>query len=163
MRPRALAILGAVSLLIVVACTASSRQMWGDQDTTDDFSFDVVQRVEVQVMDNASPGVDVPFDITIGNRTKETWRVDRISLQTFERGSYEIPLRSRTFQKQIAAGDTEKFEFWANANVTDPQIGTKKPVTIRTIVDFTSPQAKREEVFVRAINGSVVGGIQSSH
>lgn len=159
MRPRALLILGAISLAIA-GCSASGRQFLGETDSTNDFSFDVVQKVEVPIVGSGETRVDVPFEITIGNKTNTPWKVERIALQSFEQGDYQIPFRSRPFTKQIAPGAKEKFEFWANAIVTDPLLGTKQPLTLRTMVDFSSPQGDRHEVFVRGINGVIGFGVQ---
>lgn len=158
MRLRALLILGAISLAFA-GCTTSARQFMGETDSTNDFGFDVVQKVEVPVVSGVTR-IDVPFEITITNKTNTPWKVERIALQSFEQGDYQIPFRSRPFTKEIAPGSKEKFEFWANAIVTDPLLGTKQPLTLRTMVDFSSPQGDRHEVFVRGINGVIGFGVQ---
>ena len=150
MRPRALLILGAISLLFA-GCTHSVA---GEEDSTRDFSFDVVQTADPPIMGGFTR-IDVPFQITIGNKTDVPVKVERIGLQSFEAGDYQIPFRSRPFEKVIAPGAKEKFEFWANAVVTDPILGTRAPLVLRTMVDFTSVNGNRHEVFVRNVNGRV--------
>lgn len=161
MRFQALLILGAVSVFLAGCSGAgASRQFLGETDSTNDFTFDVVQKVDVPIVGSSETRVDVPFEITIGNKTDTPVKVERIALQSFEQGDYQIPFRSRPFTKEIAPGAKEKFEFWANAIVTDSLLGTKQPLTLRTMVDFSSPQGNRHEVFVRGINGTIGFGVQ---
>ena len=159
MTPRSLLILGAISL-VIAGCSASGRQLWDDEDSTNDFSFEVSQKERVPVVGNAETRVDVPFEITIGNKTHEPVKIERIALQSFEQGDYQIPFRSRPFEKTIQPGTKEKFEFWANAIVTDPILGTGAPLSLRTMVDMSTPGGARHEVFVRGVNGRVGIGTQ---
>jgi hypothetical protein len=156
MRVRAVLSLGALAILLA-GCTHSVADQ---EDSTRDFSFDIVQVSYPPVIGSGSTRIDVPFEVTIGNKTDHAVTVERIALQSFEMGDYQIPFRSRPFEKVIAPGAKEKFEFWANAIVTDPLLGTKQPLTLRTMIDFTSAQGSRHEVFVRGINGRIGFGVQ---
>jgi hypothetical protein len=155
MRVRTLLILGALAAMLA-GCTHSVA---GEEDSTRDFSFDIVQTADPPVIGNTTR-IDVPFEITIVNKTDAPVTVSRIAIQSFEVGDYQIPFRSRPFEKVIAPGAKEKIEFWANAIVTDPTLGTRAPLTMRTMVDFESPSGARHEVFVRGINGRIGFGMQ---
>ena len=154
MRVRTLLILGALALL----CAACTHSVAGQEDSTRDFSFDIVQKVDPPIVGGATR-IDVPFEITIGNKTDAPVTVNRIAVQSMEVGDYQIPYRPRNFERVIPPGGKEKFEFWANAIVTDPILGTRAPLTLRSMVDFDVPGGKRHEVFIRGINGRVGFGV----
>ncbi|MGZ7077803.1 MAG: hypothetical protein ACXVJT_00195 [Thermoanaerobaculia bacterium] len=149
MRARILMPLAAGILLCLAACTHS---VTGEEDSTNELSFSIVQTANPPIVGSIT-SIDVPFEITIGNKTAAPMTVNRISLQSMEVGDYQIPYKPRNFDRVIAPGAKEKFEFWANAIVTDPILGTRAPLTLRTMVDLTVSGGTRHEVFVRGING----------
>ncbi len=151
MRARALLPLATLLLLCAASC---SHSVAGEEDTTRDVSFSIVQSADPPISGSMTR-IDVPFEITIGNKTSEPMTVNRIAMQSMEVGDYQIPYKPRNFDKVIPPGAKEKFEFWANAIVTDPILGTRAPLTLRTMVDLSGAGGARHEVFVRAINGRV--------
>lgn len=151
MRPRTLLPFAAVVMVCAASC---SHSVAGEEDTTRDLSFSIAQSADPPIGGNMTR-IDVPFEIMIGNKTSQPMTVTRIGLQSMDVGDYQIPYRPRNFDKVIAPGTTEKFEFWANAIVTDPILGTRAPLTLRTMVDLSAPGGSRHEVFVRGINGRV--------
>jgi hypothetical protein len=152
MRARALLMI-AVSLAV-----GGCRTYSGDEDSTQDFAFNIVQKAVVPMAGETR--VDVPFTITIKNKTDAPVKVEHVGIQSFEAGDYQIPFRSRPFETVIAPGETKELEFWANAIVTDQLLGTTQPLTIRSMVDFSSSQGNRHEVFVRAVNDPIGFGLQ---
>ncbi len=130
-------------------------------ETTDDFDVDVEQLNSPMVMRGFST-VDVKFEVAVTNRTKAPVTLEHIALQSVGAGDYQIPSRSRPFHKMIAPWEQQKFEFWATAQVNDPDIGTKAPLTLRTTLTLTDGGKKRLESFVRRVNGRVVIGISGS-
>ena len=155
MRLRDLGVLALIFMLFA-ACTHGAA---GEEDSTNDFSFDISQKSNPPVI-SGTTRIDVPFEITIGNKTKAPVKVEHIGIQSFDQGDYQIPFRSRPFETVIPAGEKVKLEFWANAIVTDPILGTRAPLTLRTMIDFSSDNGKRHEVFVRGINGRLGLGIE---
>jgi hypothetical protein len=147
------------ALILAVLIAAGCRSYTGEEDSTNDFSFDILQAKEVPVV-SGQTRVDVPFSITIGNKTNTPVKVENIGIQSFEAGDYQIPFRSRPYETVIQPGQKATVEFWANAIVTDSLLGTTQPLTIRTMIDFSSAEGNRHEVFVRGINGVVGLGFQ---
>ena len=158
MRFRALLFVAAASLL-VLSCAHGAA---GEEDTTNDFGFSIIQKSYPPVM-TGSTNVDVPFEITIRNKTDRPWKVEHIGLQSLDMGDYQVPFRSRPFETVIAPGEQKDLEFWANTIVTDPINGTHGPLTLRTMIDFSSDQGKRHEVFVRGIGSRVTGSVPVGH
>jgi len=155
MRLKIVLILGVISML----AAGCSHSVADEEDSTNDFSFTVVQASYPPVLSNTTR-IDVPFAITIGNKTDAPVKVEHIGIQSFEMGDYQIPFRSRPFDTVIEPGKKATVEFWANAIITDPMLGTQQPLTLRTMIDFSSAQGNRHEVFVRGINGHFAAGAQ---
>jgi hypothetical protein len=144
-------------LLLAVSCeTATLVGTTGSsaEGTTDDFNVSIVQANAAMVMRNQSTA-DIRFNITIANRTQEPYTIKRITLQSMSGTDFVIPVRSRGFDKTIAAGAKAELPFWATAQVAD--IGTpRQPVTLRTIVNAVSEKGgERSETFTARINGRV--------
>lgn len=148
-----------VSLLPISCSTGAAVATTGEGgETTDDFDVDVEQ-LNAPMLMRGFNSVDVKFEVAVTNRTAIPVTVEHIALQSVGAGEYQIPPRSRPFQKLIAPGAQEKFEFWATAQVDDPTIGTKAPLTLRTMLTLKDAQGKRTESFVRRVNGRVAIGI----
>lgn len=127
-------------------------------ETTEDLDVDVEQLNAPMVMQGFN-SVDVKFQIAVRNRTQTPVTVSHIALQSIGGSDYQIPSRTRPFNRTIAPGAQEKFEFWATARVDDPTIGTKAPLTVRTMLTLRDAQGQRTESFVRRVNGRVAIGI----
>lgn len=127
-------------------------------ETTEDLDVDIEQ-LNAPMMMQGFNSVDVKFQIAVKNRMQAPVTVSHIALQSIGGSDYQIPPRTRPFNKTIAPGAEEKFEFWATARVDDPTIGTKAPLTMRTMLTLKDSQGQRTESFVRRVNGRVAVGI----
>jgi len=147
------------SLLPISCSTGAAIATTGEgSQSTDDFDVDVEQMNAPMLMPGFS-AVDVKFEVAVTNRTSRAVTLEHIALQSLGAGTYQIPSRSRPFHKTIAPGAQEKFEFWAAAQVDDPTMGTKAPLTLRTMLTLKDARGKRTESFVRRVNGRVALGI----
>ncbi|HJQ38015.1 MAG TPA: hypothetical protein VKB93_12825 [Thermoanaerobaculia bacterium] len=144
-------------LLLTTACATTGTIVGNTggastEGSTDDFGVTIVQANAASVMRGQS-SAEVRFDITIANRTQEPYTIKRIVLQSMSVGGFVVPLRTRTFDKTIAAGAKGQLPFWATAQVSDT--GTPRhPVTLRASVDAVSASGEeRSETFTAQING----------
>lgn len=156
-------------LLLAVACSSSTVGVESNNEdtsgslalaagsgaqTTEDFEV-VVEQPDAPPVMRGFTSVDVRYVITIVNRTKESVTIQRITIQSLGGGDYQVPLRSRPFNRAIAPATREKFEFWATATVTDPTIGTRAPLMLRTTITAQTVGGERREWFIRRVNSRV--------
>lgn len=135
--------------LLVLSCSTSLVS--GDApETTSDFDVEVRQANYPPTMRATS--LDVKFEVTVRNHTSEPVTIEHIALESHNAGEYRVPFRSRPFHKQLAAGQEQKFEFWARADVANPDVGTTAPLMLRTTLTVTGSQGKRVEYFIRNVN-----------
>jgi hypothetical protein len=119
--------------------------------STEDFDVSIVQ-AETPMMMYGQPDVDIKFDITVLNRTKEPCTVKRIALQSIGGVSFEVPVTTREFKKVIAPGQKAKFGYWARAYVTDAT--SRQPVTMRALLETVSASGQeRSEEYTARLNG----------
>jgi hypothetical protein len=133
-------------------------------DTTTDFEVAVEQTSAPMAMPTSPHDrtpvapLDIKYAISITNNTKEPVTLRHISLSTPD-GPFVIRQRMRSYKATIAAGGTEKVEFWAQADVADANLGAATPALVRAIIEFEGPQGKRTESFMRNVNGRFGAGI----
>jgi hypothetical protein len=156
---RSTPLLFGLMLLTAGACTHSVA---GEEDTTNDFAFSIAQTSYPPTVTGVT-NIDVPFEITITNKTNMPVKVENISLQSLDVGDYQVPFRSRPFNVEIGPGEKKALEFWANTIVTDTIQGTRGPLTLRTMIDFSASQGSRHEVFVRGIGSRFTGSAPIGH
>lgn len=145
---RSLALLSASVLFL--SCSSTSLVGGDAPESTSDFDVEVRQANYPPTIRATS--LDVKFEVTVRNQTSEPVTVEHIALESHNAGEYRVPFRSRPFHKPLAAGQEEKFEFWARADVGNPDVGTTGPLMLRTTLTVTSSQGKRVEYFIRNVN-----------
>lgn len=153
------------ALLVFVACS-SNVNLGGvtgnvSNQSTHDFDVTIVQASTPQVF-RGQTTADVRFDISVANRTAESYAVKRITIQTMGGSDYSVPPTTRNYDRVIAPGTTETFEYWATTTLGENVGPTPRaPLTVRTTIEAANADgAKREETFTARLNGrvSVVAG-----
>lgn len=96
--------------------------------------------------------ISVNLQIEIINRSAESLQVDRIQVESMGAGAYSLPTASRPFGRAIPPEHIEVFEMWVPANAENTILGSNGPVTIRSVVFFTSAVGKFQKVYVRQVN-----------
>jgi len=98
---------------------------------------------------------DLRFLITVKNRTDAPWTIERIALQSMGGGTYSMPVRTRAFDRVVAPGAAEEFEFWATVDLADDAILARAPITMRATLYAKNDERARTEEFMQRINGRV--------
>jgi len=145
----------ALLLLFALACstTTVSTGPKSDASTTD---FDVsVQQDDAPLTMPGNTSTDLKFLITVKNRTAEPWTIEHIGLQSMGGGAYSLPVRTREFNRVVAPGAEEQFEFWGTVDLTQDTFLTRSPITLRTTLHAKNAEGKRKEDFMQKINGRV--------
>jgi hypothetical protein len=158
------------ALVLPSACSYSTRGgdasvavITGDAtyNSTEDFDVKIEQMAYPLTFPAADGGkVDVSFDVTIKNLTKEPVKVRTITLQSMSGSAYQLETRRRQYDKTIAAGATEKLQFWAPALVTTTTLDTRAPLVVRAMLDLNVNDETRHETFNREVNGSIAAGVR---
>ena len=151
-------------LVLALACSSNLNVggVTGDasHQSTEDFDVTIVQANTPQVFRGQSTA-DIRFDISVANRTAEAYAVRRITMQTVGGSQYTVPITVRQFERTIAPGTTETFEYWATTNIGDLEgPSPRAPITVRTMIEATGPDgSKREETFTARLNGRLQMGV----
>lgn len=103
--------------------------------------------------------VDVPFELKLKNRSEEPVRLERLHLRSVGQGVYEIEGRSRSFGDTIEPGEETTLKFWSRANVSGGG-STKRPVTLRLVVEYVTGEDAYRDTFVDRINGRFSVGVE---
>lgn len=103
--------------------------------------------------------VDVPFDLKLTNRSEEPVRLERLNLRSVGKGVYEIEGRSRTFDDTIEPGEETTLKFWSRAIVHSGG-STKRPVTLRLVVEYVTGEDAYRDTFVDRINARFSLGVE---
>jgi hypothetical protein len=131
-----------------------------DSDSTSDFDVAIEQTTTPMAMPSALPGpVDVKYQITVENRTKEPVKLSQIDLQSIGGEIVQIDLTTRRFNKTIEPGAKASVDYWATARVRDANIGADSPLVIRTRLHFKSGETERKVEFTRRVNGRLAIGV----
>lgn len=99
--------------------------------------------------------ISVNFQVEIINRSAEPLEVNRIQVESMGAGAYSLPSSSRPFARTIPPEHIEVFELWVPASTETTILGANGPVTIRSVVSFTSSIGKFQKVYVRQVNDQV--------
>jgi hypothetical protein len=127
-----------------------------DYSSSNEYDVKIVQAASPMSFPKADRGsIDVNFEITIKNLHQEPVTIDRISLQSIGGSVYRLDTSSRQYKKEIAAGATEIFKFWAPARVEGTTFDAKAPLVVRAVVDTIINGATQRETFNREVNGRV--------
>jgi hypothetical protein len=131
-----------------------------DSESTSDFDVAIEQTTTPMAMPSALPGpVDVKYQITVENRTKEPVKLSQIDLQSVGGDIVTIDLITRRFNKTIDPGAKASVDYWATAHVRDANVGADAPLVIRTRLHFKSGDTERKEEFTRRVNGRMSIGV----
>lgn len=103
--------------------------------------------------------VDVPFHLKLKNRSQEPVRLQKLNLRSVGKGVYEIEGRSRVFDETIEPGEETTLKFWSRAIVHSGG-STKRPVTLRLVVEYVTGENAYQDTFVDQINGRFKIGIE---
>ncbi|MBW3670259.1 MAG: hypothetical protein KY432_01155 [Acidobacteria bacterium] len=103
--------------------------------------------------------VDVPFHLKLKNRSVEPVRLEQLNLRSVGQGVYEIEGRSRIFDDTIEPGEETTIKFWSRAIVHSGG-STKRPVTLRLVVEYVIGEDAYQDSFVDQINGRFKVGIE---
>ena len=142
-------------LLLSLACASGSIQSGRTQDaSTDDFDVAIEQTNEPLTM-RGQGSTDLRFLITVKNRTDAPWTIERIALQSMGNATYSVPVRTRQFDRIVAPGAEEEFEFWATAELADDAILARAPITMRATLYAKNEEKARTEEFMQRLNGRV--------
>ena len=145
----------ALALLLSLACASGSIQTGRTEDSsTDDFDVEIEQANEPLTM-RGNTTTDLRFLITVRNRTDAPWTIERIALQSMGGGTYTMPVRTRAFDRVVAPGAAEEFEFWATVDLAEDAILARAPITMRTTLYAKNDGDTRTEEFMQRINGRV--------
>jgi hypothetical protein len=124
--------------------------------STDVYDVIIAQTASPMSFPNADKGqIDVAFNITFRNAGKKPVVIDRISLQSMGGSLYRLDTSSRRYQKEIEAGETFTFKFWAPAQVTSTTFDARAPMVVRAVIDTVVDGEKVRELFNREVNGAI--------
>lgn len=139
---------------VVAGCSAGMVARTGETAEASTEDFDVtIEQTNAPVLESGARTTDVRFEIHVKNRTAEPWTIDRIALQSMGGGAYVVPARIRTYERVVAPGKEEAFEFWASADVRQDVILAKAPITMRTTLYAKTDGNERREQFMQSLNG----------
>jgi hypothetical protein len=145
----------ALLLILTLACSSTSVSTGPKSDaSTTDFGVTVVQ-ADAPLTMPGNTSTDLKFVITVKNRTAEPWTIEHIALQSMGGGSYSLPVRTREFNRVLAPGAEEEFEFWGTVDLAQDTFLTRAPITLRTTLHAKNDEGKRKEQFMQKINGRV--------
>lgn len=119
--------------------------------------IDVVQTAAPPVLGGITT-VDVQYTFEVKNKSDVPTTVRRITIWNAGGGRFQIENRSRTFNKTIAPGTTEKIPFWARATGVSEITGSNPPVTLRVELEVDGPEGVRKAQFMRTVNGAFTVG-----
>lgn len=114
---------------------------------------DVVQTAAPPVLGGVTT-VDVQYTFEVKNKSEVPTTVRRITIWNAGGGKFQVENRSRTFNKTIEPGATEKIPFWTRANGVSEITGSNPPVTLRVELEVEGPEGTRKAQFMRTVNGS---------
>ena len=149
-----------LATLLFSACSMRTGSVAGvtgnvHQSSTEDFDVTIVQSNAPMVMSDQT-SVDVLFEITVRNRTRQPYTIERVTLESMGGGSYAVPLSSREYKRTIAPAATEALKFWATTNLEGAAINARVPLTIRATIEAANGEGEqRREVFTARLNGHV--------
>lgn len=140
----------ALSLAFAVGCATSTAPRAHEEP-----ELQLVQMSTVaDVARNVSTGIPVQYNLTVHNTTKDPLVIKRIELQSQGYGAYTLSPFSRAYDQTVDAGASAVFDLWATAAVNSTISGANGPVTVRTIVQFESPEGRFQTVSVQQVHSS---------
>lgn len=96
--------------------------------------------------------IEMQFAMTVVNRADEPITLRQIQLEsTGDGGPYALPRDQHVFNRQIAPGQTEVIELWADAYAfrgRGRQLDAHAPVTIRGLAFFEAPSGSFRRTFI---------------
>ncbi|HYI11025.1 MAG TPA: hypothetical protein VEK57_18350 [Thermoanaerobaculia bacterium] len=150
-----------VALLTAGCGSGGGSLVTGDTShaSTEDFQVLISQTNTPMVM-RGQTSTDVLFEIDVKNRTDKPWNIEKIALQSMSGGSYRVPVSTRKYERTIAPGQEEKFEFWVTIDFDDEILGARPAMVMRAKLYAEADGVKRQEEFTGSVNGRLtVGGV----
>lgn len=158
MRPFALLFLA----ILTASCGSGGASLvTGDTShaSTDDFLVRIAQTSTPTVM-RGQTSTDVLFEIDVKNRTDQPWNIEKIALQSMGGGTYRVPVSTRKYERTVAPGQEETFEYWVTIELGDEILGARPAMVMRATLYAEADGVKREEEFTSSVNGRLtVGGM----
>ena len=127
---------------------------------TEDFQVLIHQTNTPPMVTKGQPA-DILFEIGVRNQTDKPWTIDRIALQSMGGGSYRVPVSTRTYERTIAPGQEEKFNFWVTVAIDDETLGARRSMLMRAKLYAQADGVQREEIFTGSVNGRLTVGATS--
>jgi hypothetical protein len=124
------------ALVLVAACASSGSKSgtnaYGTEDysSTKDFGF-FIEQINRPVLMRGQDSVDIVFRIAITNNTAVPVALKNIRLVSLGSEPLALGTNTRKYNRTIAPGATENFEFGVLARVTDPGPGGFFPLIVR--------------------------------
>jgi hypothetical protein len=152
-------LLPALVLFLAAACASAPDTKVGEGSTTTNLQVSIDQTNEPFLAARQSR-LDFRYNIDIRNESSEPVTVERITLSSIGSAApVQLATRTRGFDRVIAPGATETFDFWTTGLVQDYTSGHRGPLTVRVRPTIRGGDGKgRTETFMRRIEADYTVG-----
>ena len=140
------------ALLLALGCATNNATSAIEPDVT----LVQLSRVAEGMQYDTGP-VSAHFGVEVRNPTDTPIHLDRVTVQTFGGGAYDLPQHSQAFDVAIGPKESKSVDFWAPARIINPVVsGSNGPVTMRATLELDAAGKKFQKIVVQNI--SSVGG-----
>jgi hypothetical protein len=122
------------SAFFLVLALLSNR---ADRLETLDFNVRIRQATGVQDLAGSAIG-EVRYEVTVTNKTDETWTIRKVSLQSAPNVHFVLPLTAQTFDRPLVPGEKTTLDVWASPRIhrtTTPDGRRHRSAGVRIVID----------------------------
>lgn len=110
----------------------------GRSDYLETLDFDVLLRQATAVQDLGGSAIgEVRFEVTVTNKTDETWTIRKVSMQSAPSVHFVLPLTAQMFDRPLAPGEKTTLDVWGSPRIhrtTTPE-GRHRGASVRIVID----------------------------